>query len=215
MVYAIDGPALPLQYGGMCNHYRNIPDQISTWREYVGWSLDRPLPPELQTSAVDAWPKREALIVRNGGDGAFVDSMVWGVPLTVPGKRPGATVTKHVTNVRNLSSPFWRSMLANPEQRCLVPFTAFAEPKPNAGREEVWFKVTSEPVSAFAGIWRASEAGNVFAFLTCEPNPLIAPIHPKAMPVILQREDYQGWLNGGDAQCLAAPFPSQLMEIIE
>lgn len=199
----------------MCNHYRNIPDQISTWREYVGWSLNRPLPPELQSSAIDAWPKRDALIVRNGNDGVFVDRMIWGVPLTMPGKRPGTTVTKHVTNVRNLASPFWRSMLAKPEQRCLVPFTAFAEPKPNAGRDEVWFKVPSVPVAAFAGIWRPSEAGNVFAFLTCEPNPMVAPIHRKAMPVILHPGHYQRWLSGADAIELAAPFPSQLMEIVD
>jgi putative SOS response-associated peptidase YedK len=142
-----------------------------------------------------------------------MDAMQWGVPLSLPGKRPGTTVTKRVTNVRNLSSPFWRSMLAKPEHRCLVPFTAFAEPKPNAGREEVWFKVPSYPVSAFAGIWRPSEEGNVFAFLTCEPNPLIGPIHPKAMPVILQPEDYQAWLDGADATAFAHPFPSQMMVI--
>jgi putative SOS response-associated peptidase YedK len=200
----------------MCNHYRNIAggvEALQTWREYIGWSPNRPLPPELQSAPDDAWPKRDALIVRNGADGAFADFMQWGVPLTVPGKRPGTAVTKRITNVRNLTSPFWRSMLAKPEQRCLVPFTAFAEPKPNSGREEVWFKVSSQPLSAFAGIWRPSDEGQVFAFLTCEPNPLVAPIHPKAMPVILQPEDYQAWLDGAEATRLAQPFPSQLMEI--
>ena len=63
-------------------------------------------------------------------------------------------------------------------QRCLVPFSTFAEPKPNAGREELWFTVNDAPASAFAGIWRPSVEGKVFAFLTCEPNPLVAPIHP-------------------------------------
>lgn len=43
---------------------------------------------------------------------------------------------------------------------------------------------------AFAGIWRPSEVGDVYACPTCEPNPLVAPLHPKAMPVILHREDY-------------------------
>ena len=42
---------------------------------------------------------------------------------------------QHVTNVRNLASPFWRSMLVNPERRCLVPSSAFAEPKIGAGRK--------------------------------------------------------------------------------
>lgn len=201
----------------MCNHYRNIPggiEALQSWREYIGWEINRPLPPELQIATDDIWPRRQAQIVRNGDDGAQLDAMQWGVPITVPGKRAGTTLTKRVTNVRNLSSPFWRAMLERPEQRCLVPFSAFAEPKPNAGREEVWFTVPSQPVAAFAGIWRPSTEGNVFAFLTCEPNPLIAPIHPKAMPVILQPEDYHNWLNGAPAAGLAQPFPSQMMSIL-
>src|SRR3546814_1757253 len=81
----------------------------------------------------------------------------WGVPRTIPGKRPGSMITKRVTNVRNLASPFWRSMLSKPEQRCLVPFTRFAEPKPNAGREEIWFSVTGTPVAAFRSEEHTSE----------------------------------------------------------
>ena len=68
---------------------------------------------------------------------------------------------------------------------------------------------------ALAGIWRFSESSARFAFLTCEPNPLVAPLHPKAMPVILHEEDYERWLGGEaeDACSLAVPFPSQLMQV--
>ncbi|MBL0000454.1 MAG: hypothetical protein IPO97_05245 [Sphingomonadales bacterium] len=91
-----------------------------------------------------------------------------------------------------------------------------AEPKPgkdlSTGRpHNIGSKSLHSPWRPFAGIWRPSEAGNVFAFLTCEPNPLIAPLHPKAMPVILHAADYQRWLSGENAASLAAPFPSQLM----
>jgi putative SOS response-associated peptidase YedK len=71
------------------------------------------------------------------------------------------------------------------------------------------------PIFAFAGIWRPTEEGKAFAFLTCEPNPLVAPIHPKAMPVVLHDEDYDAWL-GGDVDSvwwLAKPFPSQLTDV--
>lgn len=191
----------------MCNHYRLHPEAIPTWREYAGYDLYDRLPePEL-------WPKRQALIVRIEDGRKALDSMAWGVPISLPGKRPGTKVTKHVTNVRNLASPFWRSMLSRPEWRCLVPFTTFAEPKIGAGREEHWFTINGAALSAFAGIWRPSEAGNVFAFLTCEPNPLVAPLHPKAMPVILHPDDYNRWLDGADASSLAQPFPSQLMSV--
>ncbi|MBL0924944.1 MAG: SOS response-associated peptidase family protein [Sphingomonadaceae bacterium] len=228
----------------MCNHYANNPDAqalLQTWREYIAWSLPpRIAPPSTQLDE-DVWPRREAAVVRQTADagGAFVDMMTWGVPLSLPGKRPGTTVTKHVTNVRNLASPFWRSMLAKPEQRCLVPFTRFAEPKIGAGREEHWFSIKEQPVAAFAGVWRwaadkggpkqkpeqggldldgedqTPKAEKVFAFLTCEPNPLVAPLHPKAMPVILHPEDYGKWITAdwAEAQGCVAAFPSQLMDV--
>ena len=55
-----------------------------------------------------------------------------------------------------------------------------------------------------------------FAFLTCEPNPLVEPLHAKAMPVILQPDEYDGWLSGEyDSVCaLASPFPSQLVRVL-
>lgn len=193
---------------GMCNHYRNDPEAmktLQTWREYISWDL--PIP----DAANDVWPKRQGLVATCEG----AKAMQWGVPLKMKGKRPGTTVTKRITNVRNLSSPFWRSMLTKPENRCLVPFTQFAEPKPNAGREEVWFKVNEAPVSAFAGIWRETDEGNAYAFLTCEPNPLVKPVHPKAMPVILQPDDYGRWLAGDEAKEFQAPFPSQLMSVVD
>lgn len=193
----------------MCNHYRTNPEAIPTWREYIG-SAPRE---EWSEIKIDVWPKYQAIIARAESNHTTLDSMAWGVPITLSGKREGTTVTKRVTNVRNLNSPFWHSMLAKPAQRCLVPFSTFAEPKPNAGREEVWFKVNDAPIAAFAGIWRPSTEGNVFAFLTCEPNPLVAPIHPKAMPVILHPRDYDRWLKDHDVLDLVAPFPSQLMSL--
>jgi len=168
----------------------------------------------------DAYPKYQAPIMRIDGGARILETMAWGVPMIIPGKRPGTTITKHVTNVRNLASPFWKSMLNEPSRRCLVPFSRFAEPRPGKDPEtgrpaQYWFKVNDAPVSAFAGIWRPSEDGKVFAFLTCEPNPLVAPLHPKAMPVILQPEDYEQWLAADyeRACALATPFPSQLMSV--
>ncbi|MES2289264.1 MAG: SOS response-associated peptidase family protein [Pseudomonadota bacterium] len=200
----------------MCNHYRNDPEamkHLPTWREYIAWDLPR-RPDALEPKA-DVWPKYPAMIVRDEAGSRIADVMSWGVPTTIPGKRPGTSVQRRVTNVRNLASPFWRSMLARPMQRCLVPFSTFAEPVIGGGRSEHWFSVPSEPVAAFAGIWRPSTEGDVFAFLTCEPNPLVAPLHPKAMPVVLHPSDYDRWLDAewDDACALVTPFPSQLMAV--
>lgn len=195
----------------MCNHYEGHPEAIPTWAEFIGFRM-----PEEQLSElkIDIFPRYKAPVALLRDGERVIDTLQWGVPLTMAGKRPGTTVTKRITNVRNLASQFWRSMLTKPEQRCLVPFTRFAEPKPNAGREEVWFAVNDAPVAAFAGIWRTTTEGDAFAFLTCEPNPLVAPIHPNAMPVILQPEDYEAWMSGAPAADLAHPFPSQLMSVV-
>ena len=128
---------------------------------------------------------------------------------------------KRVTNVRNYTSPFWRSALVNPERRCLVPFTAFSEYGQVRGADGKlplhWFNVPSRPIASFAGVWRPSEKGDVFAFLTCEPNPLVAAIHPKAMPVILNEDDESRWLTCSfdEAIALAQPYPSQLMAVTD
>jgi putative SOS response-associated peptidase YedK len=45
-----------------------------------------------------------------------------------------------ITNVRNIGSPHWRRWLGV-ENRCLVPFTSFAENEhlPDGRRPPVWF----------------------------------------------------------------------------
>lgn len=113
----------------------------------------------------------------------------------------------------------------NPERRCLVPVTSFQEwsilPMPKTGKKKAfWFSVLSQPIFAFAGIWRPTEGVPVFSFLTCgydgDPaNHVVGAIHPKACPVVLHEEDYDRWLHAGldDAISMATPFPSQLMTV--
>lgn len=141
-------------------------------------------------------------------------TMRWGFP-------PPPGVKAPVVNVRNLSSPFWRTALARADRRCLVPATSFSEwsvDRNAAGRQQLhWFDIPSRPIFAFAGVWRPTGSGPAFAFLTCEPNILIGSIHPKAMPVILDEENYTPWLHADfTAACgLALPFASQLMRLVE
>jgi putative SOS response-associated peptidase YedK len=90
-----------------------------------------------------------------------------------------------------------------------VPFTSFSEYEtgPDGKKVPVWFALGDDrPLAAFAGIWtnwtsvRKAKEGEVtadlYAFLTTEANAEVAPIHPKAMPVILTTEDeVDVWLN--------------------
>jgi len=158
-------------------------------------------------------PGKFAPVVVEGKAGRYLTPRLWGVPPPPRGDRP-------IYNVRNLDSPFWIGTLRHSEFRCLVPVTAFMEwgaaPAPDGSsgtrRRQHWFGVPSEPVFAFAGIWRDSEIAS-FAFLTCEPNPLVGAVHGKSMPVIVAPWDYERWLTAdwADARNIVGPFGSQMM----
>jgi putative SOS response-associated peptidase YedK len=131
----------------------------------------------------------------------------WGMPSPAFALK-GRTTDPGVTNVRNTTSPHWRRWLG-PANRCIVPFTSFSEYEtgPDGKKIPVWFALGEDrPLACFAGIWtnwtsvRKTKEGEVtcdlYAFLTTEANAEVAPVHPKAMPVILTSEDeVDVWLN--------------------
>jgi putative SOS response-associated peptidase YedK len=153
---------------------------------------------------------RPGWVVTESEGGRSLTVMRWGFPPPQAAKGP-------VVNVRNLSSPFWRTALSKPERRCLVPATSFSEwsaRSAETGKATLhWFSVPSRPIFAMAGLWRPTETGSAYAFLTTEPNSIVGAIHPKAMPVILDEADHEAWLRGSfdEACALAQPYPSQLM----
>jgi putative SOS response-associated peptidase YedK len=134
------------------------------------------------------------------------------------------------TNIRNTSSPHWKPWLGV-ESRCVVPFTSFSEPEPQAdgSRPPGWFALSEDrPLAFFAGIWTPQwtsvrkvrtglETTDLFAFLTTEPNREIEAIHPKAMPVILtEPEEIETWLTAPwkDAVRLQRPLPDGALVVV-
>jgi putative SOS response-associated peptidase YedK len=131
------------------------------------------------------------------------------------------------TNIRNVNSRHWTRWLG-PEHRCVVPFTSFSEfNKAHGGN--VWFAFDrSRPLAFFAGLhvpqWtsvRKAKEGetinDLFAFLTTEPNDVVAPVHPKAMPVILTSEaEREAWMTAPaeEALKLQRPLPDEMLQIV-
>lgn len=83
-----------------------------------------------------------------------------------------------------------------------------------------WFSVPSCPIFAFAGVWYPVGDAAAYAFLTTayggDPaTHIVGAVHPKAMPAIVDDNDYERWLTAPveDALGLAVPFPSQLLRV--
>jgi putative SOS response-associated peptidase YedK len=171
------------------------------------------------------FPDDEAPIVRQGADGVRELAMArWGMP------SPPSISGPPVTNVRNGKSPHWRRWLG-PANRCLVPVTSFCEYADTKPRKTpVWFAAAeSRPLLFFAGIWtpwhgtRGTKANPVegehqlYGFLTCEPNAVVGPVHPKAMPVILtEPEEWETWLTAPaeEALQLQRPLPDDALRVV-
>jgi putative SOS response-associated peptidase YedK len=157
---------------------------------------------------------RAPVLRRDCGHGLKLEMMSWGFP------GPAAAKGRPVTNVRNLASSFWRSAIAAPERRCIVPVTRFCEWTGEVGaKRKIWFglREEAEPLFAFAGIWRPGEGGPFMAFLTCAPNQTVGAVHPKAMPVMLRPTDIGRWLDSEREQAcaLAVPFEDADMRVLE
>ena len=205
----------------MCNLYSLTKGQAAI-RDWFRASHDRtgnlPLFPGI-------FPDQMAPIVRNGADGERELVMArWGMP--GPPQFGGAPIT----NIRNVGSPHWRGWLGK-QNRCIVPATSFCEYADTKPRKTPkWFALSQDrPLFAFAGLWtpwrgvRGPKSAPVdgqhelFGFLTTEANAVVAPIHPKAMPVILTTPaEIDLWLlaDAPKALELQRPLPDDALRIV-
>lgn len=104
--------------------------------------------------------------------------------------------------------------------RCLVPADGFYEWERVGKTKQPWrFTLADDGIFAFAAIfsntvYKNGQIGHTFAIITTGANQLVSPVHDR-MPVILDRETSQSWLEAGnphEIQQILKPFQADKMK---
>ncbi|MBD2100164.1 SOS response-associated peptidase [Leptolyngbya sp. FACHB-261] len=142
----------------------------------------------------------------------------WGL---IPSWAKDASIGSKLINARAetvAEKPSFRSAFS--QRRCLVLADGFYEwQRLERGKQPFYIRVGEGEPFAFAGLWERWRGpdGEVESctLLTTEPNELMRPIHDR-MPVILQPQDYDLWLDPSvrepaQVQPLLHPYPAEAM----
>jgi putative SOS response-associated peptidase YedK len=145
--------------------------------------------------------------------------MRWGL---IPSWAKDSSVAASMINARAetaATKPAFRDAMKS--RRCLVPANGFYEWKSDGKTKQPYcFEINDGELFAFAGIWDRwkDPSGNwmkTSSILTTTPNAVTSAVHDR-MPVILDRDAYDLWLdpgmqNVGAASDLLKPYDARLM----
>lgn len=182
----------------MCADYTPSPkQQIEDSFGVLSPQLD--LPPE-------AWPGYMASILRGSleapGKLEVASAMFGMVPHWADQKLARQTYNARTETVA--SKPSFRNAWKR-KQFCIIPAANFFEPNYETGKPVRWRieRADGSPV-AIAGIWEYRQADHLLSFsmltINADGHPLMQRFHKpddeKRMVMILDPEQYQGWLDG-------------------
>jgi putative SOS response-associated peptidase YedK len=154
-------------------------------------------------------PRRELSLVR------------WGLIPWWAKDSSGAAAMINARSETAATKPAFRDALKL--RRCLIPADGFYEWKRNGKEKQPYcFEVNEGQLFAFAGIWetwkdasRKTMTIETCSILTTTPNAVTSTVHDR-MPVILQPDNYDVWLDPGMTKVDAVidmlkPFDARLM----
>ena len=148
-----------------------------------------------------------------------ISSMRWGL---IPHWATDPSIASSTINARSETAadkPAFRDPLKF--RRCLIPADGFYEWKRTGSSKQPYcFEVREGELFAFAGLWDGWKNAEgkwvrTCSILTTTPNAVTVKVHDR-MPVILDRESYDLWLDPGMQNVAAVsellkPYDSRLM----
>jgi putative SOS response-associated peptidase YedK len=160
-------------------------------------------------------------VVRQGAMCREMSLLRWGL---IPSWAKDTKIGASLINARAdtiATKPSFRT--AFKRRRCLIPADGFYEWKKGEGKtkQPFYIRLKKDYPFAFAGLWEHWEGPDNSAIDSCtivttEANDTLRPLHDR-MPVILQEEDYDRWLDPKTEDptqlCeLLKPYPSEEMD---
>lgn len=113
--------------------------------------------------------------------------------------------------------PSFRQSFLN--KRCLIPADGFYEWKQDKEKTPYRFTMIDGSLFGMAGLWSQwkdaeGKTLDTFTIITTSANSLMQPIHHR-MPVIIEKESYEQWLNSKQTEKLLSflkPFPTEKIQ---
>lgn len=147
-------------------------------------------------------PGDSAQIVFQFGDERYLDEAIWSL-LIEPrpdgqGYRPSPKYSTFNARSGSLgTSPLWKTRFRS--QRAIIPASGFHEWVGEQGHKQVYNIRAAEGAIAFAGLYEIwefeGERVAAFTIITLPSHPRFSHIHHTSIPLMLQPEDFDLWLD--------------------
>jgi putative SOS response-associated peptidase YedK len=200
----------------MCGRYR-----LSRGNQLVEEYFDTPSDEPEWTPRYNIAPTQPVPVIRQNPKEPRreLSLMRWGL---IPSWAKDPSIAAQMINARSetaATKPAFRDPLTS--RRCLIPADGFYEwVRSGKAKQPYCFEVNDGELFAFAGLWdRWKDPSGQWikscSILTTTPNAVTSSVHDR-MPVILDRGDYDFWLDPGmtnveDVSDLLTPYDAQLM----
>jgi putative SOS response-associated peptidase YedK len=192
----------------MCNRYvfQTTPDDAAD--RYDASIEDRWEP------SFNIAPQSDAPVVRQNSP-RRITLLHWGL---VPHWADDTSIGSKLLNARAETvdeKPAFRD--AYRQRRCIIPANGFYEWTGKKGTKQPFYlTVPDQDIISLAGLWEhwQQDGDEVISFtiITCPPNELVSEVHDR-MPVILEQDDEDDWLDGTADKAVLDPYPADKMAL--